>query len=111
MRLSSGHRRTIVTVPDCRGRTSEGLGKGLRWEADSGTLTGALDSNDPGSTSEVLPTHTAALFKAAVKRATELLRAGEVVALPTETVYGLAANALDAAAVQRIFEIKGRPAR
>lgn len=39
-----------------------------------------------------------------------LLRSGEVVALPTETVYGLAANALDARAVTRIFEIKGRPA-
>lgn len=58
---------------------------------------------------EVLPTHTAALFQAAVKRAAELLRAGEVVALPTETVYGLAANALDAHAVARIYEIKGRP--
>src|SRR5579884_549914 len=44
---------------------------------------------------EVLTTHTPALFQAAVRRAAELLRAGEVVALPTETVYGLAANALD----------------
>jgi L-threonylcarbamoyladenylate synthase len=60
---------------------------------------------------EVLATHTAALFKTAVQRAVELLRAGEVVALPTETVYGLAANALNANAVSRIFEIKGRPAR
>lgn len=60
---------------------------------------------------EVLATHSAALFKAAVQRAVELLRAGEVVALPTETVYGLAANALNAKAVARIFEIKGRPAR
>ena len=59
---------------------------------------------------EVLPTHTAALFKAAVKSAAELLRAGEVVALPTETVYGLAANALDAQAAARIYEVKGRPA-
>ena len=59
---------------------------------------------------EILPTHTAALFDAAVKRAATLLRAGEVVALPTETVYGLAANALDGAAVGKIFEIKGRPA-
>ncbi|MBK8001835.1 MAG: threonylcarbamoyl-AMP synthase [Verrucomicrobia bacterium] len=59
---------------------------------------------------EILPTHTAALFDAAVKRAAELLRTGEVVALPTETVYGLAANALDAAAVARIFAVKGRPA-
>jgi L-threonylcarbamoyladenylate synthase len=38
-----------------------------------------------------------------------LLRAGELVALPTETVYGLAANALDARAVAKIFEAKGRP--
>jgi L-threonylcarbamoyladenylate synthase len=59
---------------------------------------------------EVLPTHTPTLFDAAVKRAAELLRAGEVVALPTETVYGLAANAFDAEAVGKIFEIKGRPA-
>jgi L-threonylcarbamoyladenylate synthase len=42
-------------------------------------------------------------------RAAELLRAGEIVAVPTETVYGLAANALDAVAVRKIFEAKGRP--
>jgi L-threonylcarbamoyladenylate synthase len=59
---------------------------------------------------EVLPTYTPALFRAAVRRAVELLRAGEPVALPTETVYGLAANALDARAVATIFEVKGRPA-
>ncbi|MGA2801741.1 MAG: L-threonylcarbamoyladenylate synthase [Verrucomicrobiota bacterium] len=61
-------------------------------------------------TAEILSTHTPALFAAAVKRAVKLLRAGEVVALPTETVYGLAANALDAKAVEKIFKIKGRPA-
>lgn len=43
-------------------------------------------------------------------RAAELLRAGGLVAFPTETVYGLGANALDARAVRRIFELKGRPA-
>jgi len=59
---------------------------------------------------EILPTHTPELFRKAVRRAAELLRAGEVVALPTETVYGLAANALDEKAVAKIFEIKGRPA-
>jgi L-threonylcarbamoyladenylate synthase len=59
---------------------------------------------------EVLPTHTPELFQAAVRRAADLLRAGKVVALPTETVYGLAANALDARAVERIFQVKGRPA-
>jgi L-threonylcarbamoyladenylate synthase len=61
-------------------------------------------------TAKILPTHTPALFDAAVKCAADLLRAGEVVALPTETVYGLAANALDASAVAKIFQIKGRPA-
>lgn len=43
-------------------------------------------------------------------RAAALLRAGALVAFPTETVYGLGANALDAAAVARIFAAKGRPA-
>jgi L-threonylcarbamoyladenylate synthase len=59
---------------------------------------------------EILSTHTPALFAVAVTRAAELLRAGEVVGLPTETVYGLAANALDERAVAKIFQIKGRPA-
>ncbi len=68
----------------------------------------AVDRETPLK-AEVLPTHTAALFQAAAERAAQLLRAGEVVALPTETVYGLAANALDAKAVSHIFEIKGRP--
>jgi len=44
-----------------------------------------------------------------VTRAAELLQAGEVVALPTETVYGLAAHALNENAVRQIFAIKGRP--
>jgi len=62
------------------------------------------------SGAEVLLTDSPELFAAAVRRAAALLRAGEVVALPTETVYGLAANAFDPEAVSRIFEIKGRPA-
>ena len=61
-------------------------------------------------TTEILSTHTPELFQKAVRRAAELLRAREVVALPTETVYGLAANALDENAVAKIFQIKGRPA-
>ena len=44
-----------------------------------------------------------------VARAAELLRAGGTVAFPTETVYGLGANALDAAAVAEIFAAKQRP--
>src|ERR1700712_4243391 len=45
-----------------------------------------------------------------VGRAAELLRSSGTVAFPTETVYGLGANALDAAAVAKIFQAKGRPA-
>jgi L-threonylcarbamoyladenylate synthase len=44
-----------------------------------------------------------------IKRSAELLKKGELVAIPTETVYGLAANAFDSDAVKRIFEAKGRP--
>ena len=47
---------------------------------------------------------------AAIEEAAEALRAGKLVVFPTETVYGLGAHALDAAAVQRIFEAKQRPA-
>ena len=46
---------------------------------------------------------------AATERAVKLLCKGEIVALPTETVYGLAADALDPIAVAKIFEAKGRP--
>lgn len=46
----------------------------------------------------------------AVAAAARALRAGQIVAFPTETVYGLGANAFDEAAVARIFVAKGRPA-
>ena len=59
---------------------------------------------------KVLSTETPALFNLAVEEAARLLIAGEIVAVPTETVYGLAANALNPVAVRRIFEAKGRPA-
>lgn len=48
-------------------------------------------------------------LKASVAAACEILRAGEIAALPTETVYGLCADARDAKAVGKIFEAKGRP--
>ena len=47
---------------------------------------------------------------ATLDRAAEVLRRGGLVAVPTETVYGLAANALDELAVEGIFRAKGRPA-
>jgi L-threonylcarbamoyladenylate synthase len=60
----------------------------------------------PARTIAVDPTHP---DPAVIAEAAALLRAGRLVAFPTETVYGLGANALDAAAVQRIFAAKGRP--
>ena len=50
------------------------------------------------------------MIDAVIAKAVALLRAGQVVALPTETVYGLGADALNPAAVARIFALKGRPA-
>ena len=58
---------------------------------------------------EILPTNSPTELAHAVARAVELLTAGEPVALPTETVYGLAADALRADAAVRIFEAKQRP--
>jgi len=53
---------------------------------------------------------TARLPQDEIDQAVEALRAGEVVAFPTETVYGLGADASNPDAVRKIFELKGRPA-
>ena len=44
-----------------------------------------------------------------IKEAAKLLKSGDLVAFPTETVYGLGANALDESACQKLYEVKGRP--
>lgn len=56
-----------------------------------------------------MPEHQLAALGTNVDLAAELLRAGKLVGIPTETVYGLAANALDAAAVAAVFAAKNRP--
>jgi L-threonylcarbamoyladenylate synthase len=53
---------------------------------------------------EILPAN-----ESSVEKAAGLLKAGRLVAFPTETVYGLGANGFDESAVARIFEAKGRP--
>jgi len=53
---------------------------------------------------------TARLPQDEIDRAVEALRDGEVIAFPTETVYGLGADAQNPAAVRKVFELKGRPA-
>jgi L-threonylcarbamoyladenylate synthase len=57
----------------------------------------------------VLTIRDVAGSQAELSRAAQCLRDGGLVAFPTETVYGLGAHALDRAAVQRVFEAKGRP--
>ena len=47
--------------------------------------------------------------KDGISRAAEIILSGGLCAVPTETVYGLAANGLDSGAVARIYEVKGRP--
>jgi L-threonylcarbamoyladenylate synthase len=63
-----------------------------------------VTSDFTGTSSPVTPD------KAQLAEAAARIRAGGLVAFPTETVYGLGANALDPAAVARIYEAKGRPA-
>jgi len=57
----------------------------------------------------LLPTDSPAACDLAIATAVELLRAGEVVALPTETVYGLACDATSPGAAAKVFEAKERP--
>src|SRR5215471_1293537 len=63
------------------------------------TLRLAVDPNDLASEAS----------RSSLRQAAEILRGGGTVALPTETVYGLGANALDATAIAKIFAAKQRP--
>ena len=63
-----------------------------------------------GSERPRVVTVTRGNFVEAVRVAAEALGRGEVIAFPTDTVYGVAANATDPEAVQRLFAAKGRPA-
>ncbi|MGH9588263.1 MAG: L-threonylcarbamoyladenylate synthase [Acidobacteriaceae bacterium] len=63
------------------------------------TIRLSVDANELGSE----------LSRGSIEKAAGILRAGGTVAFPTETVYGLGANALDATAVAKIFEAKQRP--
>ena len=65
---------------------------------------------NPSARPEVLPTSDPESLARSIERAVAILRQGGLVAIPTETVYGLAANAWDPVAVERIFQAKQRPA-
>lgn len=62
-----------------------------------------MSNNDMNSTAVLLATESN------IQHCAELLKQGELVGMPTETVYGLACNALDETAISKIFEVKGRP--
>jgi L-threonylcarbamoyladenylate synthase len=84
----------------------------VRADGERGGLSVAADLVEPTDPHHrILPAYDPLGRDApAISQAAALLRAGGLVAFPTETVYGLGANALDAAAVRRIFSAKGRPA-
>ncbi|CAO3607256.1 unnamed protein product [Cunninghamella blakesleeana] len=69
-------------------------------EKDSGTFFSGQNAT---------PLITSTHDKEAINKAVEYLKQGEAIGIPTETVYGLAANALDAKAVSKIFAAKNRP--
>lgn len=66
-----------------------------------------VETVDPVALQSETSTETMA---GSIAQAAALIRAGGLVAFPTETVYGLGANALETAAVERVFVAKGRPA-
>ena len=57
---------------------------------------------------DIVQLNPAQLSRGAIERAAAAIRAGDIVAIPTDTVYGLAGNPFDAGAVQRIVRLKGR---
>lgn len=52
-----------------------------------------------------------AILSTSISKATEILRSGGVIALPTDTLYGVSANALDSDAASKVFRVKGREER
>ncbi len=69
----------------------------------------STESMKPDPARAVQANNVVAASPNAISRAVELLRQGHVIGLPTETVYGLAGDGLNPAALARIFEVKQRP--
>jgi len=94
-------------------RVSADLVRFIGWSNSQFFLTRSSPRNDlaPGQTPPYTDAVTDVLdaSAASIARAAECLRRGGLVAFPTETVYGLGVHALDAAAVRRVFDAKGRP--
>ncbi|MGI9255962.1 MAG: L-threonylcarbamoyladenylate synthase [Salinispira sp.] len=95
-------------TPDAGGTAAGGTTAADAGAANAGTADSAADPS-PGTAGGAAQT-TLRLTADDLERAGQLLREGELVIFPTETVYGLGAMADDDAAVQKIFRVKGRPA-
>ncbi len=83
----------------------------MQEQTDTSDTTGTSDTSDTMDTIEtqVVPVDPAQPDTAVIARAADLLRAGQVVVFPTETVYGLGADVFQPAALELIFAAKGRP--
>lgn len=74
------------------------------------SLFSLIDMSIPSTfNTKVLDISTTELFKDAVLEAVRWLQKGEIISIPTETVYGLAADGLNPQALKKIFDAKGRP--
>ncbi|HAR92231.1 MAG TPA: threonylcarbamoyl-AMP synthase, partial [Eubacterium sp.] len=62
-----------------------------------------------GMNTEIVKVDAANIDETVIEKAADIIKNGGLVAFPTETVYGLGANALDADASKKIYEAKGRP--
>jgi L-threonylcarbamoyladenylate synthase len=101
--------RRCAARPSGRDQRGDGRRPGAREHASraAGPLSGAARAYDEPVSA---PFDAARVPAGELDAAAAALRRGEVVVFPTETVYGLGANALDPAAVSRIFAVKDRPA-
>ncbi|KAG2428242.1 hypothetical protein HYH02_014424 [Chlamydomonas schloesseri] len=88
---------------------SSGLGAGAAGDAAASTSGRAGAAGLDGAQAAAAATAARLARHPAIARAAALLTGGQVVAIPTETVYGLAANALSSEAVGRVYAAKNRP--
>lgn len=99
---------TEVSVGGTKARIRTGLGAGARKQ-NSGILRRFQRLGAVGYLPRSMPARILKPDATGLAEAVRVLRAGGLVAFPTETVYGLGAHALDVRAVERIFAAKGRP--
>jgi len=99
-----------TTTPDPQPGVSNAIDEQAPAPAPADEVPGTAASGAPVAPPLPEPPHIKPASDETIAEAAALLKAGELVAFPTETVYGLGADASNADAVARIFKAKGRPA-